>query len=389
MSRFHSYLNSTATILSEYDGTQPFSLFLKRYFSRHKKFGSRDRRLIGDYCFFYFRLGNAFKERSMDERILTGIFLCSTQPNRMLETHKPDWNERAGDELSEKLNFLGISEDELYRTLFPFYEFLSEGILHHAYARSFFTKPDVFLRIRPGKEASVRPRLKSAHIPFKEHGAFSLSVSPKEKIDQIFNVDSTLVIQDLSSQRVGNVMRPVLEGKDLNVWDSCAASGGKSILAYDINPKITLTVTDVRTNILNNLSERFEKAGIDTYKSAVMDLSNPVEGVPGAPFDVIIADVPCTGSGTWARTPEQLFYFDEAKISEYASLQRTIIQNALPHLKKGGHLIYITCSVFRQENEENVTFIEEELGLTKLSADIIAGYEVRADSMFASVFRKD
>ena len=110
--------------------------------------------------------------------------------------------------------------------------------------------------------------------------------------------------------------------------------------------------------------------------------------MPNAPFDVIIDDVPCTGSGTWGRNPEQLFYFDEARIGEYALLQRSIISNAVPHLKQGGALVYITCSVFKQENEENVAFIEQELGLKHVRSGSIPGYELKADSMFAAVFKK-
>ena len=388
MSRFHSYLNSTVTILSEYDGTQPFSLFIRRFFSRHKKYGSRDRWLISDYCFFYFRLGKALIDLDMEERILVGIFLCSEFPNRMLETHKPEWNEKAGAGFVEKCQILGIDPQQLLEELFPWKEQLGANIDFEAFAESYFTKPDVFLRIRPGKENSIRPRLKSSKVPFKEILSTCISVSPKEKVDRVLSIDSTVVVQDLSSQKVGDFLKEVLTSDDLNVWDCCAASGGKSILAYDINPNIELTVSDIRPQILDNLKARFELAGINNYESTVVDLSSNGNEIPNAPFDVIIADVPCTGSGTWGRTPEQLFYFDEAKIGEYASLQRTIVKNAVPNLKEGGALVFITCSVFKQENEENVEFIRQDLGFELVRAETIPGYDQKADSMFAAVFKK-
>ena len=388
MSRFHSYLNSTATILSEYDGSKPFSLFLRQFFRRHKKYGSRDRWLISDFCFYYFRLGRAFADLEMSERILTGIFLCSETQNRMLETHKPEWNALTSVPFSEKCAHLGVAPQMVLSSVFPWKAELSQNINFDALARSYFVKPEVFLRIRPGHRDSIRPRLKSAHIPYKEHSVGTISVSPKEKIDQILPIDSRVIIQDLSSQKVGDFLKDAVGEGECHVWDCCAASGGKSILAYDLNPAITLTVSDVRPQILHNLAIRFETAGITKYKSLVLDLNSVPETVPNAPFDVIIADVPCTGSGTWGRTPEHLFYFKEAKIEKYAQIQRTIVANSLLHLKSGGTLVFITCSVFKQENEENVAFFEQELGLNLERSGIIIGYETKADSMFAAVFRK-
>ena len=387
MSRFHSYLNSAVQILSEYDGKSPFSLFIRKFFSHHKKFGSRDRRLIADYCFQYFRIGKALPDSSMEERILIGRFLCSTGSNRMLEVHKPEWNELASLSLEEKLNVLNVDQDELLNALFPWKEELSKGIEFNNFVASYFIQPDVFLRIRPGNNETVRLKLKGHHIPAKKISDATLSIEANSKVDQVLNIDSEVVIQDLSSQRVGEFISPLLKEDNLNVWDCCAASGGKSIMAYDINPTIQLTVSDVRENILHNLKSRFEVAGIQNYKSAQLDLTK-TNSVPDSPFDVIIADVPCTGSGTWGRTPEQLFYFDTSKIEEYTNLQRTIVSNALPNLSIGGYLVYITCSVFKKENEENAEFFKSEFGLEEISQELLKGYDQKADSMFVSLLKK-
>lgn len=387
MSRFHSYLNSTVQILSEYDGKSPFSLFIKKFFNRHKKFGSRDRWLISDYCFFYFRLGKALPDLSMEERILTGIFLCAEAPNNMLATHKPEWNEVANAELTEKCALLGISYQELLGEMFPWSEELSDSIDWEKYTRSFFSKPDVFLRIRPGREQSVRLRLKSAHIPFKDLGTHTLSVAPGAKVDRVLSMDSSVVVQDLNSQKTGEVFNEVLSSEGVTVWDCCAASGGKSIMAYDFNPKIALTVTDIRPHILRNLEQRFESAGITDYEQQVADLTHPIK-LKQEPFEVIIADVPCTGSGTWARTPEQLFTFDQERIAEYASLQQAIINMTVPKLKPSGFLIYITCSVFALENERNVEEIANMHHLSIIDMQLLEGYTQKADSMFVALLKK-
>ncbi len=385
MSRFHSYLNSTVHILEQYQGNEPFSLFIKRFFSRNKKYGSRDRWLISDFCFYYFRLGKALTDLPVEERILIGIFLCSTKPNRMLETHKPEWNERAEADLKTKCTIIGIEHDQLLNDIFPMTDDLSEGMDHQSFAASYFTKPDVFLRLRSSGIASVKHKLKSAHIPATQISEKTIAVPAGAKADRELNIDSEVVIQDLSSQKVEEFF-PELEHP--SIWDCCAASGGKSIMAMDHYEKAELTVSDVRENILHNLDKRFESAGIKEYSKLVADLTKPVSELEGRQFDLIIADVPCSGSGTWGRTPEQLFYFEESGIERYATLQKDIVSNVIPQLKAGGYLLYITCSVFKQENEEAVEFIKSEYGLETEQLELIKGYDKRADTMFACLFSK-
>jgi 16S rRNA (cytosine967-C5)-methyltransferase len=104
-------------------------------------------------------------------------------------------------------------------------------------------------------------------------------------------------------------------------------------------------------------------------------------------FDIIIADLPCSGSGTWARTPEQMYFFKQEKIEYYSSLQKRIVSNLYPYLEKGGLLVYITCSVFKNENEEVVDFILENFdNLRMAKMEILKGYHLKADTMFAASF---
>jgi 16S rRNA (cytosine967-C5)-methyltransferase len=99
--------------------------------------------------------------------------------------------------------------------------------------------------------------------------------------------------------------------------------------------------------------------------------------------------VPCSGSGTWGRTPEQLSFFQKNKIQEYADLQREIISNVVPHLAVDGYLLYITCSVFKKENEGNVQLIQQKFpSLQLIHQEILIGYDKKADTMFAALFKK-
>jgi 16S rRNA (cytosine967-C5)-methyltransferase len=206
-------------------------------------------------------------------------------------------------------------------------------------------------------------------------------------VDRLVELDKEAVVQDYNSQRVLDFPHLREMPAEPLVWDCCAASGGKSILAYDTLPAIRLTVSDIRESILQNLEKRFRAAGITHYNRFVIDLSVP-DPKPRKPvFDLILCDAPCTGSGTWSRTPEQMYFFKKEKLSHYAKLQMTIVANAAKSLKPGGYFLYITCSVFKMENEGVVDFIREHLPLQLLSATYFTGFDKKADTLFAALFR--
>ena len=416
MSRYHSYLNSAKQILQQYKGEEPFSSFLKEFFSGDKKYGSKDRKMISHLCYCYFRLGKSLPEVPIEERILIGLFLCSAEPNELLEQTKPEWNQSVTLLLEEKCSMLNAQFSMF--DVFPWKEELTEGIDHIKFSESFFVQPDLFLRVRPGFEKSVKTKLNAAGIKFSEISATCLSLPNATKIEMLIELDKEAVVQDYNSQQSAAFMKSAIlnlpagrQGlqSEIKVWDCCAGSGGKSLLAFDINPNVDLTVSDSRESIIRNLKKRFISAGVKKYSSFVTDLAR-THSLPdsyrgtthlpiaiGTPFDLIICDAPCTGSGTWTRTPEQLCFFDEKKIGQYASLQKKIIANVIPHLKADGYFLYITCSVFKKENEENVDFIKQQfhLDLIKIPArmtgsdgELLKGYDKKADTLFAALFRK-
>ena len=76
------------------------------------------------------------------------------------------------------------------------------------------------------------------------------------------------------------------------------------------------------------------------------------------------------------------------EIGRYAQLQATIAGNAIPHLKRGGYLLYITCSVFAAENEINIDKLAEQYSLQLIRQQVITGYQHKADTMFAALLQK-
>lgn len=329
---------------------------------------------------------------SVADRVLAALFLCSDKPGEILAALKPAWNEIAQSSSREKLEILGTANAA--ENVFPWKDELSSGIDFHAFCSSHFVQPDLFLRIRPGYNSTVKKKLDFNGLAFEELSNSSWAFPNSSKLDSIIDLDREAVIQDYSSQQVGTMLDivkqqwPAHSTNPPRVWDCCAASGGKSIMATDILGAIELSVSDIRESILVNLQKRFVKAGIKNHHRLVADLSGDKKVFPASYFDLIIADVPCTGSGTWGRTPEQLFYFENERIEAYASLQKKIVVNAVSALQIGGYFLYITCSVFRKENEEVVDLLQQQNGLHLINKEIFQGYHKKADTMFAALLQK-
>jgi 16S rRNA (cytosine967-C5)-methyltransferase len=386
MSRFHSYVNTATTILTNYKGEMPLSAFLKNFFSKEKKYGSRDRKTVSSLCYNYYRVGAAFPQKDIAQRLAISVFLCSDKKDEWLQTVNPGWNEKITLPLEEKLALVQITDT----TIFPFNAELSQGIDVPAFNISFLIQPDLFVRIRPGKNAAVKKKLAEADISYKEVDHNSLAFANGTKLDSILDINKEVVIQDLNSQRVGELLLDGEYKKPTLVWDCCAASGGKSIMTYDLLSSTQLTVSDIRESIIKNLQTRFREAGLKDFRSFVADLTDPKSlqaAIKTTKFDLVICDAPCSGSGTWSRTPEQLMFFKEVEISRYSNLQKSIAANSSFYVKKGGYFLYITCSVFKRENEEVVEFIKSHTNFSLLEMRLLKGYEEKADTMFAALFR--
>jgi 16S rRNA (cytosine967-C5)-methyltransferase len=389
VSRHHSHINTAKQLFSSYTGVEPFTFYLKKYFSANKKYGSRDRKKIAHLCYCTLRLGKSLDQLQTEERILAALFLCSSSSNELLEQLKPEWNEHVKLGLKEKLKLMDVSFD--FKKIFSLVDELSDGVEEEKFCLSHLTQPDLFLRIRPGMKETVLSKLQNAANEYELKNDACVALSNATKIDEVLLMNKEIVVQDYSSQRVGELitnLKSKFNKTKISAWDCCAASGGKSIMLYDLLPHVELTVSDIRDSILVNLQNRFAEAGINKYNSLVLDLSIEQLRNSASNFDLIIADVPCSGSGTWGRTPEYLTCFKKEQIAKYVSLQKSITGNCLSSLKPNGYLLYITCSVFKKENEEVVKFLQEQHQLQIVEQRIINGYDEKADTMFAALLKK-
>lgn len=386
--RFQSYFNTAVSLIHQYDGSIPLSHFLKQYFAQHKKHGSKDRKWIAQLCYTYFRLGHALRELATEERLKIALFLCHDIPGDWSILFDQHWIAVWSDDIETRIDMITSFHPSFAETsIFPWEDELSDGIDWEYFSASHLIQPDLFVRIRPEREKVTLQKLSAAQIPFKKEPAQCLALPNGSKIETVVEIDRDVVIQDKSSQRITEFLQLTtgdLRLTTMTIWDCCAASGGKSILAKDILGNIELSVSDIRPSIIQNLKKRFENAGIKNYHAFIADLSTSRQTLSA---NLIICDAPCTGSGTWGRTPEQLYFFKQERIDEYASLQKRIVRNAISSLEKDGYFLYITCSVFKKENEEVAEMIQKEFSVELVKAEVLKGYDQKADSMYAVLFK--
>jgi 16S rRNA (cytosine967-C5)-methyltransferase len=376
-------LKTFQRILGEYPAETPLGKFLPGFYRQNKQMGSTDRRIANRLVYNYFRLGKALWNTPTEDRLMVAEFLCNTQTNSFIQHFKPDWAACIGFTIEEKIDLvIKTYPDFKLEDVFPWTNQVSPDIDKTAFLKSFFVQPDLFIHVHNGYDHLVKAELTKASIVFKDEGNGCLVLPNGTRLEIIFPTQHWFEVQDYSSQQTANYFKP---NKWDAWWDACAASGGKSLLLHELEPNIKLVVSDIRESILANLDERFRSAGLMKYQKKQLDLTQNVDqSLHDYEFDGIILDAPCSGSGTWGRTPEMISQFESQKIEFFQRLQKTIAANVIQFLKPGKPLIYITCSVFKAENEEVVDYLVKECGLKLEEVKVLKGYENKGDSMFVA-----
>lgn len=183
--------------------------------------------------------------------------------------------------------------------------------------------------------------------------------------------EGDFVIQDESSQFIGKI---VGLPKGARVLDLCAAPGGKSLLFAEMEEVDEIISCDISESKTELIEDNIRRIGTDKIRTKVNDASmyNP-DFLDG--FDLVICDLPCSGLGVMGRKRDIKYNVSIDKIRELAILQKKILENAVRYVKKGGRLIYSTCTMTKAENEENFTFISEFKGFSAVDfSDKIRGY---------------
>jgi 16S rRNA (cytosine967-C5)-methyltransferase len=189
----------------------------------------------------------------------------------------------------------------------------------------------------------------------------ALEISDYDYIGRLTAFEKGMInVQDLSSMLVTYAAEPKVTD---NVIDVCAAPGGKSIhMAIALNNKGSVTARDISENKVSAMQDTFARMGLSNLSCEVRDaLEQCDEDISSA--DIVLCDAPCSGLGIIARKADIKYKMTPEKQKELAKLQKEILRVSSAYVKKGGTFIFSTCTINKLENEENVKWIQDNLGL--------------------------
>ena len=202
-----------------------------------------------------------------------------------------------------------------------------------------------------------RPKLLEAFTKFgataTPYSPWGLRVPAPGFEDKHINVEAEMAhglgwfeVQDEASQLAVMLCGA---GPDMRVLDLCAGAGGKTLaLAAQMNNTGHITAYDRDKHRLRPIFERIGRSGASNIEVIPHDEEAKLKSA--LPFDLVIVDAPCTGSGTWRRKPDAKWRLTEKQLLIRQKEQRAVLEQAAPLVKKGGKLAYFTCSLLPQEN---------------------------------------
>lgn len=180
-----------------------------------------------------------------------------------------------------------------------------------------------------------------------------------------------IYIQDESSQLVAG-LADLKEGESF--FDVCAAPGSKTTLAASkklkVKSKNLIVAGDLYAHRIKTLRENCEKQGVDNVQILLYDAEKSLP-FAGESFEWVLLDAPCSGTGTIRHNPEIRYFLQEKDFRELSGKQLKLLENASKLVKQGGHLIYSTCSLEREENEKVIEdFLKKNKDFSKNSPPV-------------------
>jgi 16S rRNA (cytosine967-C5)-methyltransferase len=322
---------------------------LQQLLAREKRFGSRDRRLYRELLYTALRhlpwIDARLATDTPDDAIRAAAWLAAdTAATRAFRAHWTAGLPECPATVAEKARHLSADPTALLPVWFAEHcpaAFTSPTIdtLH--------TRAPLWIRLQTTDSAPV----------LAEFEARGWAVRPSTVLPDAFEVlaeaDLTptdsytrglIEIQDIGSQLLLAQLGLPLAGPWL---DACAGAGGKTLqLARLLGSNGRVDAYDIRSNALDELATRAARARVANIRI----LSAP----PTATYDGVLVDAPCSGTGTWRRSPHLKWCTTPATIASSAALQTRILNQNASRVRPGGLLVYATCSLSRVENEDVV-----------------------------------
>ena len=248
-------------------------------------------------------------------------------------------------------------EDYTRRLMGPsLYEKLIEALRQDAPAS---IRLNPFKPIIPEQEQILNADIRQAlRVPWCETGLM-LPTRPNFTFDPLLHA-GLYYVQESSSMFISEVLQQLVH-EPVAMLDLCAAPGGKTTATRAALPEGSLLFTNepmkLRASILSENVQKFGHSDVIVTNNYPKDYRKA-----GQLFDIILADVPCSGEGMFRKDPNAIDEWSSQNVEKCTALQRSIIEDIWPCLREGGLLVYSTCTFNAHENEENVNWIAQNLG---------------------------
>lgn len=199
-------------------------------------------------------------------------------------------------------------------------------------------------------KSKVKDRLNAAGVEYKESEVGGLILRNEEEVKKLF-ADGSITFQAASSMLAVQALD--IKGSD-RVLDLCSAPGGKAVYAAEFarfGEVVSADINAVRLNLIRKYCHRMNAKNVKvTTQDATLLNEEWVER-----FDCVIADVPCSCFGTFLKHPDVFLQKGEDEFKDLPETQLAILKNAAKYVKKGGKLLYSTCTLFKEENGDVIS----------------------------------
>lgn len=215
----------------------------------------------------------------------------------------------------------------------------------------------LYLRVNPRKASCelAEDRLSKDGLKTEKtvlETALKVVENPRRLQQGAAYAEGLVEIQDLSVQLACATVDWPRSGR---ILDYCAGGGGKTLAIAGVSDA-ALHAHDANPGRMTGLAERAARAGVRVRQVATAELAGE------APYDLVLCDVPCSGSGTWRRDPEAKWRLTPERLQDLGRIQREIVQQSQALVAPGGRLVYMTCSLLEDENEAVVRAAMERPG---------------------------
>lgn len=360
---------------------QPADNILNSYFRERRFIGSKDRKFISSevWNIIRHRRGLEFEAQSKDIRKLLLVYLKDGNFDEVFAGGQygmlpvNDKEKQWLDSL-EDIPYPADVEAECPSWL---YEKINDMDL----LKSLNIPASADFRINAGSRETVIQKMKDEGYDVVKTPFSPIGIRSDERI----NLNNCMVFQDglIEPQDEASQLVSILcdVKSDHKIIDYCCGAGGKSLaLGYLLHNKGRIEAHDVDIKRMDALDARMKRLQISNIEKVITEQV-------ADDYDRFIIDAPCSGSGTWRRSPDAKFCLNSEKLQQLVDIQSELLDFAAQRVKKGGEIVYITCSILQEENKKQIeAFLLRNKNFEQVDIEEIWKHKIEAVYPFESKY---